>query len=133
MTLTFRAIAVSLVLAVLLAGPLAPVARAQQPAIFEDSMKPISAEKAASDGYPEAYNAGVVAADFFYVPGKVILCSAGIAVGVLLMAVTFGTGYRTAAGFGREGCGGRWVLTGRDLRPTEPGPETFDWVATPSR
>ena len=135
MTWTFRTIALSLIVAVFMAGPLAPVARAQQQPLgfFQESTKASPSDTGPIDPYPPAYDAGAVVADVFYVPGKVILCAAGVAVSIGVLAVTFGTAYKAAAGFSREGCGGKWVLTGRDLRPSEPGPETFYWEQSTSR
>lgn len=135
MTCTFRTIALSLIVAVFMAGPLAPVARAQQQPLgfFQESTKASPSDTGAIDPYPPAYDAGAVAADVFYVPGKAIMCVTGVAVSIGLMAVTFGTAYRAAAGFAREGCGGRWVLTGHDLRPSEPTADSFYWEANPSR
>jgi hypothetical protein len=63
---------------------------------------------------------GAGLADVFYIPGKAVLCSLGFATGIVLLVLTVGSGYRAAAAVGREGCGGKWVLTGRDLRPAEP-------------
>jgi hypothetical protein len=40
-------------------------------------------------------------------------------VGVALLLVTLGSGYKAAVAFGREGCGGKWAVTGEDLRTSE--------------
>ena len=55
----------------------------------------------------------------FYVPGKVITCAVGAAVGGALLALTLGTGYKAAVALGKEGCGGKWAVTGEDLRTSE--------------
>jgi hypothetical protein len=34
--------------------------------------------------------------------------------------LTLGTGYRPATYLVQEGCGGKWVLKGDDLRPDRP-------------
>ena len=47
-----------------------------------------------------------------YVPGKFIVCGAGVLASSALMLLTFGTAYRTAVSAFKEGCGGPWVLTG---------------------
>ena len=65
---------------------------------------------------PLPYEVGAVAANAFYVPGKAILCVIGAAFGTGILAVTVGSGYGGAAGFVREGCGGRWIVTGEDLQ-----------------
>ena len=135
MTWTFRTIALSLIVAVSMAGPLAPVARAQQQqrGLFAESYPTSPSDMGPVDSYPAAYDVGAVAADVFYVPGKVITCAGGIALSIALLAVTFGTAHRGAAAFSREGCGGRWLLTGRDLRPLETGPDWFDWEPSTGR
>jgi hypothetical protein len=122
------------VLAVLLlAGPLAPIAGAQQPAqppapaeqapapavqppapdLFQETLK-AQREAEKSQG---AYNAGAVAVNVFLVPGRAITCVLGGAVGVVFLAATLGTGYRAASAAWHEGCGGKWMVTGDDLRP----------------
>jgi hypothetical protein len=104
--------------ALLLAGPLAPVAGAQQPTqpapdLFQESFK-AQQEAERSRG---AYNAGAVAVNVFLVPGRAITCVLGGAVGVAALLATFGTGYRFASAAVHEGCGGKWLVTGDDLRP----------------
>lgn len=61
--------------------------------------------------------AAAVVSDIFYVPGKAILCGASGALWIATMAVTFGTLYQEATDFVRGGCGGKWVLTGEDIKP----------------
>jgi len=115
---------VSAVLAtLLLAGPLAPIAGAQQPAqpptqapapdLFQETLK-AQRDEERSKG---AYDAGAVAVNVFLVPGRAITCVVGSAVGIVFLAATFGTGYRAASAAFHEGCGGKWVVTGDDLRP----------------
>ncbi|HEX9822372.1 MAG TPA: hypothetical protein VGD07_22455 [Methylomirabilota bacterium] len=111
--------------ALLLAGPLAPFAGAQQPAppaqpaqppapdLFQETLR---AERDA-ERMKGAYDAGAVAVNVFLVPGRAITCVLGGAVGVVVLAATFGTGYRAASSAVHEGCGGKWVVTGDDLRP----------------
>lgn len=104
--------------ALLLAGPLAPIAGAQQPSqpapdLFQETIK-TEREAERSRG---AYNAGAVAVNVFLVPGRAITCVLGGVVGVTALALTFGTGYRFASAAVHEGCGGKWVVTGDDLRP----------------
>ena len=113
----------ALLAALLLGGPLAPVAGAQQPAsppvqppapdLFQEQLK-AEQEAERSRG---AYNAGAVAVNVFLVPGRAITCVLGGAVGLTGLLVTFGTGYRFASAAVHEGCGGKWLVTGDDLRP----------------
>ena len=73
-----------------------------------------------------AYAAGAVAVNIFLVPGRAITCGlGGLAAGGLLF-LTFGTAYRAASAVVHEGCGGKWIVTGDDLRPGPDVPLT-DW------
>ncbi len=71
----------------------------------------------------EAPGAGATTAaavsDVFYVPGKAIVCGVSGVLWVATMAITFGTLYQEAADFVKGGCGGQWVLTGDDIKPTK--------------
>src|SRR5262249_59556542 len=64
-----------------------------------------------------AYNVGAGVANVFYIPGKVLLCGLGGAVGIFIMIVSIGSGPRPAAYFAREGLGGNWFPTGSGLPP----------------
>jgi len=98
------------------AQPPAQQAMPQQPEPLRESRMAESA----------AYNVGAGIANIFYIPGKGILCAAGVTSGVLIMLFTIGSAPRPAAYFAREGCGGRWYLVGDDLRP-ESEIRAFDW------
>jgi len=123
---------------VLVTGPLAPLAAAQQPSPppAEPATQQPAPQPAASMAEPMplnsrgsdsvAYNVGAGIANVVYVPGKAILCSLGIASGIFVMVISVGSQPRTAAFFAREGCGGRWYVTGDDLRP-EADVRAFDW------
>jgi hypothetical protein len=112
----------ALLAAVLLVGPLAPIAGAQQPTqpaqppapdLFQETLK---AQRDA-DRSQGAYDAGAVAVNVFLVPGRAITCLLGGVVGLAVLGATLGTAYRAASGAVHEGCGGKWVVTGDDLRP----------------
>jgi len=132
MHLTCRVIALSLIVTFLAAGPLAPFARAQAPQtpaapegdLFQESLK-ASQDRAGRSS--AAYETGAVLIDAFYVPGKAILCTASFAVNFGLLLLTFGTAYKAATTIAREGCGGKWYLTGNDLRAADSGPREADW------
>ena len=95
---------------------------AQQPT--PQPMDPVKQESGGSEA--AAYNVGAGIANVFYVPGKGILCFLGITAGVFVMIVSVGSAPKTAAFHAREGCGGKWVLTGDDLRP-EADVRAFEW------
>jgi hypothetical protein len=118
--MTTRTRVVSAVLAaVLLAGPLAPVAGAQQPAqppapdLFQETLK----AQRDDERNQRNYDAGAIAVNAFLVPGRAITCMLGGVAGLIVLAATFGTAYRAASAAVHEGCGGRWTVTGDDLRP----------------
>lgn len=141
-----RILAVAVSFLMLMTGPLAPIAFAQQPSPVQPEPaaqqppttqpEPV-AQQPATQPMPEplkesrmaesaAYNVGAGIANVFYIPGKCILCAAGVASGVFIMLVTIGSAPRPAAYFAREGCGGRWYLVGDDLRP-ENEIRAYDW------
>src|SRR3989454_10207295 len=111
----------------LVPGPPAPLAPPQPPPPAEPATQQPAPQPAASMAEPMplnprgsdsvAYNVGAGIANVFYVPGKAILCSLGAAGGIFVMIISVGSQPRTAAFFAREGCGGRWYVTGDDLRP----------------
>lgn len=121
-------VVVVLIVMSLLAGPLAPVVRAQQPAqpqpdVFKETMKgsdspsvpPVS--RGDDVGFNETFydvTAGVMTA--FLIPGRAITCVTGGVVSAVLMVLTLGTAYRAASGVIGEGCGGKWIVRGEDLQ-----------------
>jgi hypothetical protein len=136
-----RILAVVVALMVLATGPLAPLAAAQQPAPqspppappMQQPAPPPVVQQPQDIPEPEshlaesaAYNVGAGIANVFYIPGKGLLCGIGGAVGIFIMIVSIGSAPRPAAYFAREGCGGKWILTGDDLRP-DADVRAFDW------
>lgn len=73
------------------------------------------ADEKAKEPSPGA-NAAAAVADVFYVPGKAIVCGMSGAFYVVTMALTFGALYQEATDFVKGGCGGKWVLTGEDIK-----------------
>jgi hypothetical protein len=129
-----RILAVVVALAILATGPLAPLAVAQQPApttpppAAQPAMPPPPdiPEQESHLAESAAYNVGAGIANFFYIPGKGLLCGLGGAVGIFILIISIGSQPKTAAYFAREGCGGKWILTGDDLRPDRYY-GAFDW------
>jgi hypothetical protein len=106
------------------APPPPPALNAQptQPDLFQEALK---SEARAAGAKQVLYEVGAVVTNVFLIPGRAITCTLGAGLGVMVLAVTFGTGYKTAAGAFDEGCGGKWVVTGDDLKPE--GGRVFDW------
>lgn len=94
----------------------APAAQPPQPDLFQETLK----AQRTSDRSQGLYTAEAVVVSTFLVPGKAITCVAGGTVGIALLALSFGTGYRAASYMFHEGCGGKWIVKGDDLRPDIP-------------
>jgi hypothetical protein len=95
--------------------PTAPPPPAQ-PDLFQEKLK----GERATDRSQGFYNAEAVLVNVFLVPGRAITCAAGTIVGVTILAVSLGSGYRPATAMINEGCGGKWIVKGDDLRPDAP-------------
>jgi hypothetical protein len=104
--------------------PLPPVQSAPepQPDLFQERMK----VQRAPERHEAAYNVGAGVANVFLIPGRAITCVLGTVVGIAVLALTLGSGYRAAAAAGEEGCGGKWIVTGEDLWPDPPATSGFD-------
>jgi hypothetical protein len=68
----------------------------------------------------DATAAGIL--NVVYVPGKAIICTAGVLTSTLLMLLTFGSAYRAARGVYLEGCSAPWALTADHVSGKIPGP-----------
>ena len=124
-------ISAALVAALFVSGPLAPMAAfGQAPQTGQErvpvdpvekmlmpSVEPITS-KDPTDG--DATAAGFL--NVVYVPGKAIICTAGVLTSTLVMLLTFGTGYRAARGVFLEGCSAPWALTADHVSGKIPGP-----------
>jgi len=144
MKIASRILTVVVALAMLATGPFAPLAAAQQPAPpsspppAQPMTEPATAPPPQDVPEPEshlgesaAYNVGAGIANVFYIPGKGLMCGLGGAVGIFILIVSLGSAPKPAAYFAREGCGGKWILTGDDLRPDSD--VRFDWERDNSR
>lgn len=99
-----------------------PAPTVAQPDLFQEALK---ADRRVAGAKQGLYEAGAVVTNVFLIPGRAITCALGATLGVAVLALTFGTGYKTAAGAFDEGCGGKWVVTGDDLKPD--GGRAFEW------
>ena len=139
MKLGFRAVAVGLLLALAWAGPLAPLAAAQQPAapppaqsappatppqMFQEDVKPLPPRTGT-----DIYDVGATVATVVSFPAKIALCGLGVALGMIAFGSTFSARPDAAAGIIDEGCGGKaqWIIRGRDIRPRPSVSKAFDW------
>jgi len=133
-------ISVTLAAALFVTGPLAPMAAFAQTQRTEQtqqgqtpgqerlpvdpvekmlmpSVEPITS-KDPTDG--DAVAAGFM--NVVYVPGKAIICTAGVVTSTLVMLLTFGSAYRAARGVFLEGCSSPWALTAEHVSGKIPGP-----------
>ena len=116
-------LSVFLVVALIAPGTLVPLTASAQ-------AQPAAPARPAAD-----YEGWAVAASFFSVPGRAIICTVGGVTSVAVMLLTFGTAYGAAKSVLEEGCGGQWVVTAEDLRrANEPGTGRIKedpWVGWP--
>ena len=100
------------------AQPMPPTQPAQpaQPDLFQETLK----AQRTSDRAQGLYTAEAAVTNVFLVPGRAITCAAGAIAGVGILALSFGTGYRAAGNLFNEGCGGKWIVKGDDMRPDTP-------------
>src|ERR1700693_5794204 len=110
------------------AAPLDPALTSQKPGqervpvdpvetMMMPSVEPITS-KDPTEG--DATAAGFM--NVVYVPGKAIICTAGVLTSTLVMLLTFGTGYRAARGVFLEGCSAPGALTADHVSGQIPGP-----------
>jgi hypothetical protein len=104
-----RLIAACVMVAMILAGPLQPLALAQEA------------------GKSDVYDAGAMAITVIGMPLKAVICAAGGVAGLGLLLVTFGSAHRASTHVVEEGCGQKWIVTGDDIRPDPPGTRAFEW------
>ena len=64
-------------------------------------------------------NAAAAVSDVFYVPGKAIVCGVSGVLWIGAMALTFGSLYQESNDFVKGACGGKWILTGEDIKETK--------------
>ena len=64
-------------------------------------------------------NAAAAVSDVFYVPGKAIVCGVSGVLWIAAMGITFGTLYQESNDFVKGACGGKWILTGEDIKETK--------------
>lgn len=126
MTLAYRIATLTMALALMLGGPLAPLARAQSaaqtPDVFKETMKAPDAVSEPDVTFNETYyeiSAGIMTA--FLVPGRALTCFASGVLGTVVLMATLGTAYKAASGVLNEGCGGKWIVRAEDLVPDKPG------------
>jgi hypothetical protein len=137
-------ISAALVAALFVTGPLAPLAAfAQAPQTVPPLEPPLTSQKPGQERVPvdpvekmlmpsvepttskDPTQGDATAAGFLnvvYVPGKAIVCTAGVLTSTVLMLLTFGSAYRAARSVFLEGCSAPWALTADYVSGKIPGP-----------
>jgi hypothetical protein len=140
MNVAFRAVAVAVLLSLAGAGPLAPLAAAQQPTIPPAQPAP-APPPAPLQMYPEqvkptqegrgtdVYDVGAVALTAAGLPFKAAICALGFAFGGIVFMSSFAARPDAAVGILDEGCGtkARWIVRGGDIRPRPSATKAFEW------
>lgn len=124
---------VSLVLAVVLtlSGPLNVLAQSKESEATAASPAP-STDGAGESGMRDVpYKVGAGVATVINIPLRSVLCVLGSGIGLFVMVISFGSGYRAATRVVEEGCGGPWLITPAHLKGTEQS--TSDGYAESSR
>ncbi len=137
MKVALRAVAVSVMLSLAWAGPLAPLAVAQQPAAPPAAAQPapppqmLQQEVKPTPGPREidAYDVGAVVFTALGLPFKAGLCALGGAFSIIVFGMTFGSRPDASAAIVEEGCGGKsnWIVRGSDIRPRPTVSKAFEW------
>jgi hypothetical protein len=108
---------------VIVLGPIAPRAHAQQPAPpVPASAPPMVVVEVPPADRPmtrgtDIYDVGAGVVTAAKAPFNVILCGLGAVAGTAVFVLTFGSAYKATTRAIEEGCAQRWVIRGDDLRP----------------
>jgi hypothetical protein len=142
MKVAFRAVAVSVVLSLAWAGPLAPLATAQQPAappvivvtppppvapppVYQEQVMVSPPPRPGIDGY----DVGAVAMTAFGFPFKIAICGIGFAAHIIVFAGSFAARPDASMGILDEACGSKahWIIRGEDIRTRPSATKAFEW------
>jgi len=137
MKVAFRAVAVSVMLALAWAGPLAPLSAAQQQPAAPPTDSP-SAQPQMDPMKPEphprgidVWDVGAVGMTAFGFPLKVVICGLGGSVSLVTFIISWAARPDASAGILDEACGtgARWIVRGDDIRPRPSNTKAFEWEA----
>ena len=122
-----RLLAVWVVVALSLVGPVQPLAVAQQMGSTPESGQDQPMSQPPPARGTDAYDAAAAAMTAIGMPLKAGVCALGAAVGLALFVATLGSAHRASAGVVEEGCLQKWIIHGSDIRPDPPGSRAFEW------
>jgi len=105
-----------------LSGPLNVLAQSK-----ESEATAAPADGSESSGLKDApYKVGAGVATVINIPLRGVLCTIGGVAGLVVLVISFGSGYRAATRVVEEGCSGPWVITPAHLKGTaEPKPDGY--------
>src|SRR3989442_4025807 len=117
MKLVARSLTLAVVVSLIVGGPLATFARAQQPAEPAQPPEPSQGVVKMIGGLSESalYTAGAGVANVVHIPGKAALCGLGVVIGGGRLTLTPGAAPNEAPGLAQAGGGGK-----ADRRSAEP-------------
>jgi len=133
MKVAFRAVAVSVLLALAWAGPLAPLAAAQQPTTPPAQPEPAPAQPEQMPPPPgrsiDVWDVGAVALTAFGLPLKGVICGLGISMSAAVFFASWAARPDAVAGITDEACGSKahWIVRGSDIRPQSSATKAFEW------
>ena len=64
--------------------------------------------------------AGAVASNFWYAPGRALICGTSAVLSGFVMTVTLGQSYEAASELMHGACSGPWTVSDQDVRNTVP-------------
>jgi hypothetical protein len=122
-----RRIAVWLLVALVLAGPLQALAQAQQTGQPADTGQDPARTEQTTVHRTDAYDVGAGAITAIGMPLKGAVCALSGVVGFALLVLTFGSAHRATAAVVEEGCGQKWIVRGDDIRPDQYSNRAYEW------
>lgn len=114
-----RMIALAIVVALLVTGPLSPVMAQQAPPAAPPELSSDTIPAVGENPYrgPDLYTAGATVITVVKFPFNILLCGVGGITGSALFLITLGTAYKAATRAMEEGCRGPWIVRADDIRP----------------
>jgi hypothetical protein len=122
-----QSIAVGLLVALILAGPLQPLVLAQQTEQPADTGQDPARPEQTTVHRTDVYDVGAEAITVIGMPLKAGVCALSGVVGFALLVLTLGSAHRATAAVVEEGCGQKWIVRGDDIRPDQYSSRAYEW------
>ena len=136
--MTIRGVIASLLTATMVLASVPAVSTAQQPPLPPATPAPppppppvlmpdvVKSEDARVTPPFDAYSVGAGVLTVARLPFHIALCALGLGVSAALFGATFGTAYNETTRVMGEGCGGKWYVSSRDIRPLHGASGLFE-------